>query len=75
MECSRPLLMNSEESSLGSAAVLQSFKQKEEAAHRYVNIQPGMGNNFLAQTSGNIQLEERNAMLPGNKRPDDVSIL
>ncbi|XP_017753016.1 PREDICTED: uncharacterized protein LOC108545751 [Eufriesea mexicana] len=75
MECSRPLLMNSEEPSSGSAVILQNFKQKEEAAHRYVNIQPGMTNNFRRQSGGNIQLEERNAMLPGNKRSDDVSIL
>lgn len=80
LDSSRPLLMNADESSSGPALVLQNFKQnrKDELAHRYVNIQPGMSNGFdycNSQNGGNIQMEERRAMLPENRKSEDVSIL
>ncbi|XP_043507447.1 uncharacterized protein LOC122527382 isoform X1 [Frieseomelitta varia] len=78
LDSSRPLLMNADESSSGPALVLQNFKRKDELAHRYVNIQPGMSNGFdycNSQNGGNIQMEERRAMLPENRKSEDVSIL
>lgn len=78
IESSRPLLMNANESSSDLPMILQSFKQKEESAHKYVNIQPGISTNCdysSDQNGGNIQMEERRAILPENRKSEDVSIL
>ncbi|CAK9812828.1 Insulin-like peptide receptor [Anthophora plagiata] len=78
LESSRPLLMNSSESSSGPTISLQSFKRKDEPAHRYMNIQPGLSTssvNYSGQNDRTIQMEERRAMLPENRNSQDVSIL
>ncbi|KOC65570.1 Insulin-like peptide receptor [Habropoda laboriosa] len=77
LESSRPLLMSSGESSSGPTISLQSFKRKDEQAHRYVNIQPGLstGFDYSGENDGTIQMEERRAMLPENRNSQDVSIL
>lgn len=77
LESSKPLLMNSGESSSGPGICLQSFKRNEEEGPRYVNIQPGMANNVAKRndSAGTIQMEERTVMLPENRNSEDVSIL
>lgn len=78
-ESSRPLLLNANEPLSGLPMILQSFKQKEESPHKYVNIQPGISNNCDYSSDqnggGSIQMEERRAILPENRKSEDVSIL
>ncbi|XP_029044486.2 receptor-type guanylate cyclase gcy-4-like [Osmia bicornis bicornis] len=78
LDSTKPLLMNSENSSSGIA--LQNLQKNEEQAHRYVNIQPGVSASFDypgkgRKDPGNIQMEERNAMLSKQRHSEDVSIL
>lgn len=79
IESSRPLLLNANESLSGLPMILQSFKQKEESPHKYVNIQPGISNNcdYSSDQNGgsSIQMEERRAILPESRKSEDVSIL
>ncbi|XP_076631100.1 uncharacterized protein LOC143346666 [Colletes latitarsis] len=78
IESSRPLLLNTEESSSGLIGSPQNFEQNEEKAHRYVNVQPGMASEYFTrgQNSGSIQMEEKKGVaLPRNRNSDDVSIL
>lgn len=78
LDSTKPLLMNSENSS--SVIALQNLQKDEAQAHRYVNIQPGVSVSFDypgrgRKDAGNIQMEERNAMLPQQRHSEDVSIL
>lgn len=75
VESSRPLLSNSDETSSGPPMILQNFKRKDEPAHRYVNIQPGMSNNLDHKNGGNVQAKERVDMLSENRKLEHVSIL
>ncbi|XP_068980549.1 uncharacterized protein [Bombus flavifrons] len=75
VESSRPLLSNSDESSSGPPMILQNFKRKDEPAHRYVNIQPGMSNSLDHKNGGNVQADENVAMLSENRKSEHVSIL
>lgn len=52
---------------------------KDNQAHRYVNLQPGMlklgCEPSMNGSAGNIPLEERTSMLPEKKSTDNVSVL
>ncbi|XP_012143005.2 uncharacterized protein LOC100883782 isoform X1 [Megachile rotundata] len=80
VDSAKPLLMNSSNGSSALIVNMQNFKRNEEQPHRYVNIQPGALTSFDSATRGqkdvaNIQMEERNAMLPQHRNSEDVSIL
>ncbi|XP_017886547.1 uncharacterized protein LOC108628852 [Ceratina calcarata] len=77
LDSSRPLLLNSDEFFPGSPVAVQSPKRKDDLAHRYVNVQPGIspGHDYKGQNGGSIQLQERNVKLPEKNNSEAMSIL
>ncbi|XP_054006339.1 uncharacterized protein LOC128891132 [Hylaeus anthracinus] len=73
----KPLLLNTEESSSIPVVSHHNIEQNEEQPPRYMNVQPGMVNEYPKsnQNAGTIQMEERSPMLLKNRNSEDVSIL
>lgn len=78
-DSSSPLLDPAIISMLKQSWIQANTDVKDDQAHRYVNLQPGMTKTACESgmngSAGNIQMEERTSMLPEKKSTDNVSVL